>query len=253
MDNKVSAVEPQQVLIIKNLVKYFGKREILKNISFDVFQGDVICIIGASGSGKSTLLRCINLLEEPTSGEIIYDARNVVEEQDRLTLYRTKVGMVFQQFNLFNNMSVLENCMVGLVKVLKQDKQTAKQAALHFLEKVGMAQYINAKPRQLSGGQKQRVAIARALAIQPQVLLMDEPTSALDTQMVGEVLAVMRELAKEGLTMLIVTHEIAFAREVASRIIYVEDGVIVEDGTPDVIFNHPNDPRTKAFLSRVSN
>lgn len=253
MDNKVFAVEPQQVLKIKNLVKYFGKREILKNISLDVFQGDVICIIGASGSGKSTLLRCINLLEEPTSGEIIHNERNVVEEQDKLTLYRTKVGMVFQQFNLFNNMTVLENCMVGLVKVLKQDKQTAKQTALHFLEKVGMAQYVNAKPHQLSGGQKQRVAIARALAIQPQVLLMDEPTSALDTQMVGEVLAVMRDLAKEGLTMLIVTHEIAFARDVASRIIYVEDGVIVEDDTPDVIFNHPKDARTKAFLSRVTN
>ncbi|CQR74863.1 Glutamine transport ATP-binding protein GlnQ [Sporomusa ovata DSM 2662] len=252
MDNKVFAIEPRQILKIKNLVKYFGKREILKGISFDVFQGDVICIIGASGSGKSTMLRCINLLEIPTSGEIIHDERNVVEEQDKLTLYRTKVGMVFQQFNLFNNMSVLENCMVGLVKVLKQDKATARQTALHFLEKVGMAQYINAKPHQLSGGQKQRVAIARALAIQPQVLLMDEPTSALDTQMVGEVLAVMRELAKEGLTMLIVTHEIAFAREVASRIIYVEDGVIVEDDTPDVIFNHPQDARTKAFLSRVT-
>ncbi|WP_245867612.1 amino acid ABC transporter ATP-binding protein [Sporomusa silvacetica] len=241
------------MLKIKNLVKYFGKREILKDISFDVFQGDVICIIGASGSGKSTMLRCINMLEIPTSGEIIHDERNVVEEQDKLTLYRTKVGMVFQQFNLFNNMSVLENCMVGLVKVLKQDKATAKKTSLHFLEKVGMAQYINAKPHQLSGGQKQRVAIARALAIQPQVLLMDEPTSALDTQMVGEVLAVMRELAKDGLTMLIVTHEIAFAREVASRIIYVEDGVIVEDDTPDVIFNHPKDARTKAFLSRVTN
>jgi len=253
MDNKVLAIEPQQILKIKNLVKYFGKREILKDISFDVFQGDVICIIGASGSGKSTMLRCINMLEIPTSGEIIHDERNVVEEQDKLTLYRTKVGMVFQQFNLFNNMSVLENCMVGLVKVLKQDKATARQTALHFLEKVGMAQYINAKPHQLSGGQKQRVAIARALAIQPQVLLMDEPTSALDTQMVGEVLAVMRELAKDGLTMLIVTHEIAFAREVASRIIYVEDGVIVEDDTPDVIFNHPQDARTKAFLSRVTN
>ncbi|WP_222428189.1 amino acid ABC transporter ATP-binding protein [Sporomusa sp. KB1] len=241
------------MLKIKNLVKFFGKREIIKDISFDVFQGDVICIIGASGSGKSTMLRCINMLEMPTSGEIIHDARNIVEEQDNLTLYRTKVGMVFQQFNLFNNMSVLENCMVGLVKVLKQDKATARQTAIHFLEKVGMAQYINAKPHQLSGGQKQRVAIARALAIQPQVLLMDEPTSALDTQMVGEVLAVMRELAKEGLTMLIVTHEIAFAREVASRIIYVEDGVIVEDDTPDVIFNHPKDARTKAFLSRVTN
>ena len=253
MDNKVLAIKSQQVLKIKNLVKYFGKREILKDISFDVFQGDVICIIGASGSGKSTMLRCINMLETPTSGEIIHDERNVVEEQDKLTLYRTKVGMVFQQFNLFNNMTVLENCMVGLVKVLKQDKQTAKQTALHFLEKVGMAQYINAKPHQLSGGQKQRVAIARALAIQPQVLLMDEPTSALDTQMVGEVLAVMRELAMEGLTMLIVTHEIAFAREVATRIIYVEDGVIVEDDTPEAIFNHPKDARTKAFLSRVTN
>ncbi len=251
MDNTKAGQQP--ILGIKNLVKYFGQREILKGISFDVFQGDVICIIGASGSGKSTLLRCINLLEEPTSGEIIYDQRNIVEQQQGLTLYRTKVGMVFQQFNLFNNMTVLENCMIGLVKVLKQDQETARQTALRFLEKVGMAQYINAKPRQLSGGQKQRVAIARALAIQPQVLLMDEPTSALDTQMVGEVLAVMRELAAEGLTMLIVTHEIAFAREVATRIIYVENGIIVEEGAPGVIFNQPRDPRTKAFLSRVCN
>ena len=243
----------QPILKIQNLVKYFGNREILKQVSFDVFPGDVICIIGASGSGKSTMLRCVNLLETPTSGEIIHDGRNVAEEYDKLALYRTKVGMVFQQFNLFNNLSVLENCMVGLVKVLGQDKQVAKQTALKFLEKVGMAAYINAKPHQLSGGQKQRVAIARALAIQPQVLLMDEPTSALDTQMVGEVLAVMRELAKEGLTMLIVTHEISFAREVASRILYVEGGVIVEDDTPEAIFNHPKDPRTKAFLSRVTN
>jgi len=252
-ENKVGVMKPQKVLSIKNLVKYFGKRKILKDISFDVFQGDVICIIGASGSGKSTMLRCINQLEMLTSGEIIYDGRNVVAERDNLTQYRTKVGMVFQQFNLFNNMTVLENCMVGLVKVLKQDKAVARRTALHFLEKVGMAQYINAKPHQLSGGQKQRVAIARALAIQPQVLLMDEPTSALDTQMVGEVLAVMRSLAKEGLTMLIVTHEIAFARDVASRIIYVEDGVIVEDNTSEDIFNHPRDARTKAFLSRVTN
>ncbi|MGL5514213.1 MAG: amino acid ABC transporter ATP-binding protein [Sporomusa sp.] len=252
-ENKVGAMKPQKVLSIKNLVKYFGKRKILKDISFDVFQGDVICIIGASGSGKSTMLRCINQLEMLTAGEIIYDGRNVVAERDNLTQYRTKVGMVFQQFNLFNNMTVLENCMIGLVKVLKQDKSVARKTALHFLEKVGMAQYINAKPHQLSGGQKQRVAIARALAIQPQVLLMDEPTSALDTQMVGEVLAVMRSLAKEGLTMLIVTHEIAFARDVASRIIYVEDGVIVEDNTSEDIFNHPRDARTKAFLSRVAN
>ena len=252
MDNKAFAVQPRQVLSIRNLVKFFGKREILKSISLDVFQEDVICIIGASGSGKSTLLRCINLLETPTSGEIFHDDQNVMEEQNKLTLYRTKVGMVFQQFNLFNNMTVLENCMVGLVKVLKRDKQAAKQTALHFLEKVGMAQYINAKPHQLSGGQKQRVAIARALSMQPQVLLMDEPTSALDTQMVGEVLAVMRELAKEGLTMLIVTHEIAFAREVASRIVYVENGIIVEDSAPEVIFNQPKDSRTKAFLSRVT-
>lgn len=251
MDNKLSVREPQPVLTIKNLVKYFGDREILKGISFAVDPGDVICIIGASGSGKSTLLRCINLLETPTSGEIIHENRNVVEDQDKLTWYRTKVGMVFQQFNLFNNLTVLENCMVGLVKVLKLDKQIARQTALHFLEKVGMAQYINAKPHQLSGGQKQRVAIARALALQPQVLLMDEPTSALDTQMVGEVLAVMRELAQEGLTMLIVTHEIAFARDVATRIIYVEDGHIVEDAAPEVIFNHPQDARTKTFLSRV--
>jgi len=244
--------QTEPVLQIKNLVKKFGEREILKSISFDVYPGDVICIIGASGSGKSTLLRCINLLEMPTSGEIIFDNRNIIDDYANWSLYRTKVGMVFQQFNLFNNMTVLENCMIGLIKVLKQDKEKARSIALRYLDKVGMAPYVNAKPQQLSGGQKQRVAIARALAMEPRVLLMDEPTSALDPQMVGEVLAVMRALAREGLTMVVVTHEMGFAREVASRIIYVEDGVIVEEGSPEVIFNNPKDERTKVFLSRVT-
>ena len=209
------ADEKELLLSVQDLKKQFGEREILKGISFDVKKGDVVCIIGPSGSGKSTLIRCVNFLEQPTGGVIAYRGQNVLESFKNLALYRTKVGMVFQQFNLFNNMTVLENCMVGQVKVLGKDKDTAHSTAMKYLEHVGMSSYINAKPHQLSGGQKQRVAIARALALEPEVLLMDEPTSALDPEMVGEVLAVMKELADEGLTMVIVTHEMAFARDLS--------------------------------------
>ena len=253
MEKKTLQIDEKPVLEVKHLVKYFGEREILKDIDFSIHKGDVVSIIGASGSGKSTMLRCINMLEVPTSGQIIYMGESITDTDQAITLYRTKVGMVFQQFNLFNNMTVLQNCMVGPVKVLKQDKEVARKNALKYLNKVGMAQYINAKPSQLSGGQKQRIAIARALAIEPQVLLFDEPTSALDPQMVGEVLAVMRDLAKEGLTMIIVTHEMSFARDVSTRVVFMADGVIAEDAPPSELFNHPKNSRTKEFLSRFTN
>ena len=243
----------EKILEIRHLSKAFGKNVVLRDIDFSVKQGDVTCIIGASGSGKSTLLRCINFLEEPTAGDIIYHGKNMMEERMNEAAYRAKVGMVFQSFNLFNNMTVLQNGMVGQEKVLKKDKETARKNAMYFLDKVGMAPYINAKPRQLSGGQKQRVAIARALAMEPEVLLFDEPTSALDPQMVGEVLAVMRKLADEGLTMMIVTHEMAFARDVSNHVVYMAGGVIVEEGEPKQIFGNPQSAQTKEFLSRFVN
>ena len=238
------------ILEVRHLSKSFGNNVVLRDIDFSVNKGDVTCIIGASGSGKSTLLRCINLLETPTSGEILHHGKNILERGIKPSSYRAKVGMVFQSFNLFNNMSVLKNCMIGTLKVLKKSKEESYQTAIHYLEKVGMAPYINAKPRQLSGGQKQRVAIAKALAMEPEVLLFDEPTSALDPQMVGEVLEVMRTLAKEGLTMIVVTHEMAFARDVSTHVVYMSDGVICEEGTPTDIFEHPKNERTKEFLSR---
>lgn len=240
-------------LEVEHLQKHFGDVQVLKDISFFVKPGEVVSIIGPSGSGKSTLLRCINFLEEPTAGDIIYHGKNMMEERMNEAAYRAKVGMVFQSFNLFNNMTVLQNCMVGQEKVLKKDKETARKNAMYFLDKVGMAPYINAKPRQLSGGQKQRVAIARALAMEPEVLLFDEPTSALDPQMVGEVLAVMRKLADEGLTMMIVTHEMAFARDVSNHVVYMAGGVIVEEGEPKQIFGNPQSAQTKEFLSRFVN
>lgn len=243
----------QQILQVKHLSKSFGKQEVLKDIDFTVNQGDVISIIGASGSGKSTLLRCINLLETPNSGEILFHGTNMAGRGANAASYRAKVGMVFQSFNLFNNMTVLENCIVGQVKVLKRNRDDAQKRALEFLGKVGMAPYINAKPRQISGGQKQRVAIARALAMDPEVLLFDEPTSALDPEMVGEVLSVMRGIAADGMTMLVVTHEMAFARDVSNRVVYMADGVICEQGTPDQIFSAPQQERTKEFLSRFHN
>ena len=243
----------EMILQVNHLRKSFGTHEVLRDIDFTVSKGDVTSIIGASGSGKSTLLRCINLLENPTSGEILYHGENVVRRGFNAAAYRSRVGMVFQSFNLFNNMTVLENCIVGQVKVLKKSREEAKQHALYYLEKVGMAPYINAKPRQISGGQKQRVAIARALAMDPEVLLFDEPTSALDPEMVGEVLTVMQSLAQEGMTMLVVTHEMAFARDVSNRVVYMNEGVICEEGAPEDVFGNPQKQETKNFLSRFRN
>ena len=239
-----------KILEIKHLGKSFGSHEVLRDIDFTVSKGDVTSIIGASGSGKSTLLRCINLLESPSSGEILYHGENVVRRGFNAAAYRSRVGMVFQSFNLFNNMTVLENCIVGQVKVLKKSREEAREHALYYLEKVGMAPYINAKPRQISGGQKQRVAIARALAMDPEVLLFDEPTSALDPEMVGEVLSVMQSLAQEGMTMLVVTHEMAFARDVSNRVVFMSQGVICEDGSPEDVFGNPQKQETKNFLAR---
>ena len=240
----------QPILEVQHLSKSFGSHEVLRDVDFTVRPGDVTSIIGASGSGKSTLLRCINLLETPTSGEILFHGQNVAARGTDPCAYRTKVGMVFQSFNLFNNMTVLENCMVGQVKVLKKSKEEARENAMKYLDQVGMAPYINAKPRQISGGQKQRVAIARALAMEPEVLLFDEPTSALDPEMVGEVLSVMKELAASGMTMLVVTHEMAFARDVSRRVVFMSDGVICEEGEPAELFAHPRQPRTREFLAR---
>ena len=239
-----------QILQINHLSKFFGNNEVLRDIDFSVCVGDVISIIGASGSGKSTLLRCINLLETPTSGEILYHGRNVLERGTNPAEYRSHVGMVFQSFNLFNNMTVLENCVVGQVRVLKRGKEEARKHAMEYLERVGMAPYIHAKPRQISGGQKQRVAIARAMAMDPEVLLFDEPTSALDPEMVGEVLNVMQALAESGMTMLVVTHEMAFARDVSNQVVYMSDGVICEQGKPEEIFGNPRKQETIDFLSR---
>ena len=239
------------VLEIRHLSKSFGKHVVLRDIDFTVDTGDVTCIIGASGSGKSTLLRCINMLETPTTGEILYHEKDITDKGVNVPAYRSKVGMVFQSFNLFNNLTVLENCMIGQTKVLKRSKEEAKQNAMKYLEKVGMAPYINAKPKQISGGQKQRVAIARALAMEPEVMLFDEPTSALDPEMVGEVLDVMKELAQEGMTMVVVTHEMGFAREVGSRVLFMADGKLLEHGTPKEIFENPQNPRLKDFLAKV--
>ena len=240
----------EPILQVKHLSKTFGKHEVLRDIDFSVNEGDVTSIIGASGSGKSTLLRCINLLETPSSGEILYHGANIDKIKGGASAYRSHVGMVFQSFNLFNNMTVLKNCMIGQTKVLGKSRAEAKETAMKYLEKVGMEPYINAKPSQLSGGQKQRVAIARALAMNPEVLLFDEPTSALDPQMVGEVLEVMRTLAGEGLTMIVVTHEMAFARDVSSHVVFMADGVICEEGTPSDIFENPQNQKTRDFLTR---
>ena len=241
----------QEVVTIKHLNKVFGTHEVLKDISFSVQSGEVVTIIGSSGSGKSTLLRCVNLLEKPTSGEILYNGKNILDDDTNIYEYRTHLGMVFQQFNLFNNLNVLENCTVGPIKVLKKSKDEAEEIAKGFLEKVGMSAYLNARPRQLSGGQKQRVAIARALSMQPDVLLFDEPTSALDPEMVNEVLETMKSLAHTGLTMIIVTHEMEFARDVSDRVIFMDKGVIAEEGTAEQIFTNPQKERTKEFLMRV--
>ena len=243
----------EMILKVNHLSKSFGTHEVLRDIDFTVNKGDVTSIIGASGSGKSTLLRCINLLEVPTSGEILYHGENVCQRGFNAPAYRSRVGMVYQSFNLFNNMTVLENCIAGQVKVLKKSREEAKQHAMYYLEKVGMAPYINAKPRQISGGQKQRVAIARALAMDPEVLLFDEPTSALDPEMVGEVLNVMQNLAQEGITMLVVTHEMAFARDVSNHVVYMNNGVICEEGSPEEVFGNPQKQETRDFLARFRN
>ena len=234
-----------------HLQKSFGENVVLRDINFSVKKGEVVCIIGASGSGKSTMLRCINLLEDASGGTILYHGEDITGSGMTSAEYRTKLGMVFQQFNLFNNLNVLQNCTIGPVKVLGRGREQARATAMKYLETVGMSQYIDARPAQLSGGQKQRVAIARALSMEPEALLFDEPTSALDPEMVGEVLAVMRELAKSGLTMLIVTHEMAFARDVADRVVFMDDGVIVEQGPPAEIFTNPKHERTRAFLKRT--
>ena len=241
------------IIEIKNLQKSFGEHDVLKGIDLDVRRGEVVSIIGASGSGKSTMLRCVNLLETPSSGDILYMGESILDKKFDIAKYRAKVGMVFQQFNLFNNMSVLENCVLGQLKVLKRSREDAEKTASEYLNRVGMGAFIKARPAQLSGGQKQRVAIARALAMNPDVLLFDEPTSALDPEMVGEVLSVMKTLAKTGLTMLVVTHEMQFAKDVSTRVIFMDKGVVAEDASPDVIFDNPRNPRTREFLYRVLN
>ncbi len=241
----------EKVIDIQHLSKSFGTHEVLKDIDFSVNKGEVVCIIGSSGSGKSTLLRCVNLLEKPSGGQIIYHGENILDDKHDIFAYRRKLGMVFQQFNLFNNHDVLNNCSMGQIKVLGRSKVEAEKVAMEYLQVVGMEQFINAKPKQLSGGQKQRVAIARALSMEPDVMLFDEPTSALDPEMVGEVLKVMKELAETGLTMLIVTHEMAFAREVADRVVFMDQGVIAEEGSPEQIFNNPTQDRTREFLKRT--
>ena len=241
----------EMILQINHLSKSFGSHEVLRDIDFTVEPGDVTSIIGASGSGKSTLLRCINLLETPTSGEVLFHGTDITARGYDATAYRAKVGMVFQSFNLFNNMTVLENCMVGQIKVLKKNKDEARAQAMNYLEKVGMAPYINAKPRQISGGQKQRVAIARALAMHPEVLLFDEPTSALDPEMVKEVLDVIKQLANTGITMVLVTHEMGFAKDVSDTVYFMDGGYLIESGTPDEVFNHPKTERAKKFLASV--
>lgn len=240
----------ETVISIRDLGKSFGQHEVLRKIDIDVKAGEIICIVGSSGSGKSTLLRCINKLEKQTTGKILYHNKEMRDVQKDINEYRSKVGMVFQSFNLFNNMTVLDNCMLCTRKVLHLPKEEAFNRAINHLKEVGMAPYINAKPAQLSGGQKQRVAIARALCMNPEVLLFDEPTSALDPEMVGEVLGVMKELAKTGLTMIIVTHEMAFARDVSTRTIFMDSGYVAEDAEPVVLFTNPANPRTREFLGR---
>ncbi|MFJ9498174.1 amino acid ABC transporter ATP-binding protein [Brevibacillus centrosporus] len=241
----------ETIIDIQQLKKSYGKHEVLKDIHFSVKKGEVVTIIGSSGSGKSTLLRCINLLEKPSGGKIIYHGENILDDNHDIFAYRQKLGMVFQQFNLFNNHNVLGNCVVGQIKVLKRSKEEAEKVAMKYLKVVGMDKYVNAMPKQLSGGQKQRVAIARALSMEPDVMLFDEPTSALDPEMVGEVLKVMKELAGSGLTMLVVTHEMEFAREVSDRVVFMDKGVIAEEGSPEQIFNQPKQERTREFLKRT--
>lgn len=241
----------EPIIEINHLSKAFGHNVVLKDINAKFYQGEVVCVIGSSGSGKSTMLRCLNLLETPTSGDILFKNESIITKKIDINKYRSKVGMCFQSFNLFNNMTVLQNCMIGQQKVLKRQKEEAKKIAIEFLSKVNMAAYINANVTLLSGGQKQRVAIARALAMSPEVLLFDEPTSALDPEMVGEVLDVIKNLANEKMTMIIVTHEMDFARQLADRVMFMDQGVIAEEGSSEKIFSSPENTRTKEFLKRV--
>ena len=241
----------ERVIEVRGIKKAFGDHEVLRGVDFAANKGEVTCIIGSSGSGKSTLLRCINLLETPDEGQILYHGEDILSGAVNLPRYHAKVGMVFQQFNLFGNMDVLNNCVTGQMKVLHRTREESVENAMKYLEKVGMSAYINAKPRQLSGGQKQRVAIARALCMEPEIMLFDEPTSALDPEIVGEVLDVMKSLAQQGMTMVVVTHEMGFAREVGSRVLFMADGKLVEQGTPEQIFEHPQNPRLQDFLGKV--
>ncbi|MFW7432035.1 amino acid ABC transporter ATP-binding protein [Vagococcus carniphilus] len=236
---------------IKGLTKTFDKNEVLKGIDLTINQGEVVVVIGPSGSGKSTFLRCLNLLEEPTSGDIEFEGVNLVDKKTDINQLRQKMGMVFQSFNLFPHKTVLDNLTISPIKVKGESPESANKKALELLDRVGLKDKANSFPSQLSGGQQQRVAIARALAMNPDVMLFDEPTSALDPEMVGEVLAVMKDLAKEGMTMVVVTHEMGFAKEVADRVIFMADGFIAEEGTPDELFDHPKNPRTQDFLSKV--
>ena len=244
----------EPIIKIEHLIKHFGggRDEVaaLEDINITIHSGEIFGVIGLSGAGKSTLVRCVNLLEAPSSGQVIFHGQDMTAPGVKATQYRSKVGMVFQSFNLFHNMTVLENCVVGQVKVLKRPKAQARENALKYLDQVGMGPYIHAKPRQISGGQKQRVAIARALAMEPEVLLFDEPTSALDPEMVGEVLSVMRTLAQQGMTMLVVTHEMAFARDVSTHVVFMADGIICEEGKPEEVLAAPKQQRTREFLSR---
>lgn len=245
-------MENREVIIeLSHLEKTFGDHRVLKDINLRVNRGEVVSVIGSSGSGKSTMLRCINLLETPTGGEILFEGVDVTSKRVKLTDYRTKVGMVFQSFNLFGNMTALENCVKPQMVVLKRSRAEAEKTAREYIDKVGMSAYVNAKPSQLSGGQKQRIAIARALSMNPRVILFDEPTSALDPEMVGEVLEVMKDLAEAGYTMIVVTHEMGFARQVSDKVVFMDDGYVVEEGAPSEIFDNPKMDRTREFLSRV--
>ncbi len=241
----------ETLIEVKGLKKSFGEIEVLTGIDTEIKKGEVVCIIGASGSGKSTFLRCLNLLEEPTGGQIIFDGTDITDPKTNINIHRQKMGMVFQQFNLFPHMTVLNNMTMAPIKLLGLSKEEAEERAIKLLERVGLADRASSYPSQLSGGQKQRVAIVRALCMQPEVMLFDEPTSALDPEMVGEVLEVMKSLAQEGMTMAVVTHEMGFAREVADRIIFIDEGIIMEEGTPEEVFGNPQSPRLKDFLSKV--
>ena len=245
------ATANETLISVKGLKKHFGKLQVLKGVDIDIHSGEVVVVIGPSGSGKSTFLRCINLLETPTEGDVIFEGKSVMKAGKDINVLRERIGMVFQQFNLFGNMDVLNNCVTGQMKVLHRTREESVENAMKYLQKVGMDAYINAKPRQLSGGQKQRVAIARALAMDPEVILFDEPTSALDPEMVGEVLSVMQNLAQEGLTMLVVTHEMGFARAVASEVVFMDQGVICEHGNPEEVLGTPKTERLKAFLASM--